>query len=422
LSNAETHVAIVGAGIVGVSCALWLQKKGFKVSLIDGNEPGSITSSGNACTIANYGCVPVNNSSLIRRLPQLMFSKDSPLTINPWYAATHLPWMLSFLKHCSPGKVQKTIDSLGSILKHTNDGLDPLIELSNSEDLFIRNGCMYVYESQQGFDNARASNQARADQGSEFNELSKDDIYSLEPHLAPRFEKGILFEDARHVLNPKSLVDRYFKTFIDSGGLYIDSHATGITHNEKGLKIFLKNSEFLRANKIVVCCGAFSRQLEGCDSEKLPLETERGYNIQYADQQSLVNRPVAWAESGFYATPMNEGLRFAGTVEIAGLSPKKNPQNVNYLTTKSKQMFDLPMTPSSDWLGYRPTFPDSLPVIGASEQSPNTYYAFGHQHIGLTLAGITGKLISEIIENTPTSLDITPFSPKRFTTRRVQIF
>jgi D-amino-acid dehydrogenase len=171
---------------------------------------------------------------------------------------------------------------------------------------------------------------------------------------------------------------------------------------------------FLRADKIVISAGAFSRQIELSDAEKLPLDTERGYHIQYAEKQHLANRPIAWPECGFYATPMNEGLRFAGTVELAGLSDKKNQARIDYLVQKSREMFKLDGPPTSDWLGFRPTLPDSLPVIGGSRRFPDTYYAFGHQHIGLTLAGITGKLISELISTGEPSVDISPFSPDRF--------
>jgi D-amino-acid dehydrogenase len=414
LNNSDKHVAVAGAGIVGVSCALWLQQKGFKVTLIDGNEPGSITSSGNACAIADYGCIPVNDPGLLKRLPGLIFKKDSPLSISPWYALTHLPWLLSFLIHCSPGNVNRTINALGALLKHTSEGLDPLIEITGTDDLFVRNGCLYVYDSAQGLDNARRTNQARADQGVEFSELSRDEIHDLEPNLNKRFQKGIIFRNARQVVNPKTLVSRYFDTFMANGGHFVSDRAQGILHGEDGIKILMHSYRFLRADKIVISAGAFSRQIELSDAEKLPLDTERGYHIQYAEKQHLANRPIAWPECGFYATPMNEGLRFAGTVELAGLSDKKNQARIDYLVQKSREMFKLDGPPTSDWLGFRPTLPDSLPVIGGSRRFPDTYYAFGHQHIGLTLAGITGKLISELISTGEPSVDISPFSPDRF--------
>ena len=165
MGETKQHVAVIGAGIAGVSCALWLQKKGFKVTLADGNEPGSITSSGNACSIADHACIPVNDPELIRRLPLLMFGRESPLSIDPWYALTHLQWMLSFLKHCRQREVRKTINALGLILKNTNAGLDPLISLTGTGDLFAINGCLQVYETALEFEKDRVRHQIRADQG-----------------------------------------------------------------------------------------------------------------------------------------------------------------------------------------------------------------------------------------------------------------
>ena len=414
MSNFPPHIAVIGAGLVGVSCALWLQKKGFRVSLADGNEPGSMTSSGNACTIADYACVPVNHPGLVRRLPTLMWGRDSPLSINPWYAVTHFPWMLSFLRHCTRSEVNKTIQALGDLLRLTHDGLDPLIRLTRTQDLFETNGCMYVYESEAAFNRARQGNQARAEQGAKFTELTAPEIRDLEPNLKPHFAKGLLFRHARHVLNPKTLVKRFFESFLHHHGRHLFAHVKGITRNEKGLQVHLSSGEGISADQVVISSGAFSKQITGCGLAGIPLDTERGYHIQYADQQHLVNRPVAWADCGFYATPMNEGLRFAGTVEIAGLSPKKNPRHLDYLARKAQTMFDLEREPTTSWLGYRPTLPDARPVIGSGRKDERIIHAFGHQHIGLTLAGITGRLVSELAAGEPPCVNLQPFHPDRF--------
>ncbi len=414
MNRKKQPVAVIGAGVVGVSCALWLQKKGFDVTLVDGNEPGSVTSYGNACTFADYGCVPVNNPSLYRRLPSLMFRRNSPLRIDPWYALTHLPWMLSFLRHCQPREVQKTVFALDSILKKTHAGLDPLVALTGTSDLITTNGCMQVYQNDREFAKDRPRRQVWTDLDIPYYEINRDELIDLEPNLNRRFEKGILLEYTRQTRNPKTLVTRFFQHFMAAGGRLVADHARSITHTRNGIRIYLHNKNSLLANQVVISSGAFSRQIKGCGAEKLPLDTERGYHIQYAGLQELISRPVTWVESGFYVTPMNEGLRCAGTVEIAGLSPKKNQKALDYITRKSRQILDLPESPTSDWLGFRPTLPDSLPVIGPSTRSPNTWYAFGHHHLGLTLAGITGRLIAELIAGESPCIDIQPFSPSRF--------
>lgn len=412
--NQEKTIAVVGAGIVGCSCALWLQKKGFSVFLIDPEEPGSGTSSGNACTIADYGCVPVNSPAVLKSLPTLMFSSNSPLSVDFGYALAHLPWMLRFLSNCRANKVAGISEALGKLLQKTYDGLDPLIEYCDAEALLSRQGCMYLYRNEREFENARASNQVRRNHGFDFTEVDSADIRELEPGLKLPFARGLLFKDAAQVVNPQKLVTRYFEAFLKNGGQYLNHRVLAIAHEDNGLVMQFDNAENRQVDRAVIAAGAFSTQIKDIGASRLPLDTERGYHVQYRNKQSLLNRPVCWNAAGFYATPTDEGLRFAGTVEIAGYGAEKNPRNIKHLIDHSQLMFDLPKQPDQDWLGYRPTFPDALPVIGHSPSSEYVLYAFGHQHIGLTLAGITGKLIAELINNEPLSHDIEAFNPRRF--------
>jgi len=407
-------IAIVGAGIVGCSCALWLQKKGYSVVLIDPEKPGSGTSSGNACTIADYGCIPVNSPSIFKNLPSLMFAKNSPLSVNFAYAITHLPWMLRFLANCRATKVAEISSSLGGLLRKTYEGLEPLIEYCDAQSLLSRQGCMYLYENQAEFDNARASNQVRQDQGFAFTEVSAGEISELEPGIKFPFAKGLLFEAATQVVNPQSLTTRYFKTFLKNGGKFLSAKVAAIADEDQHLSVQFHDAKSRQVDQVVIAAGAFSKQIKGIGASKLPLDTERGYHVQYNGKQSLLNRPVCWNAGGFYATPTDEGLRFAGTVEIAGYNSDKNPRNLRHLIEHSHKMFDLSEQPDQDWLGFRPTFPDALPAIGYSPKSEKIIYAFGHQHIGLTLSGITGKLVAELINKETLSHDISAFNPRRF--------
>ena len=412
--NKNTTIAVVGAGIVGCSCALWLQKKGFAVILIDPQKPGSGTSSGNACTIADYGCVPVNSPAIFKSLPSLMLSKNSPLSVDFGYALSHLPWMLRFLSNCRPAKVARISRILGKLLQKTYEGLDPLIEYCDAESLLSRQGCMYLYRNELEYQNARASNQVRRDQGFDFTEVDAGGIQELEPGIKLPFTNGLLFEKATQVVNPQSLSSRYFETLMRNGGQYLSHRVAAIAHQNEGLEVQFDDAEKIQVDRAVIAAGAFSKQIKGIGTSQLPLDTERGYHVQYRDKQSLLNRPVCWNSAGFYATPTDEGLRFAGTVEIAGYSENKNPRNIKHLIDHSQKMFDLPEQPDQDWLGFRPTFPDALPAIGYSLSSEYVLYAFGHQHIGLTLSGITGKIISEMINGEALSHDIKAFSPRRF--------
>ena len=273
---------------------------------------------------------------------------------------------------------------------------------------------MYLYRNEAEYQNARAANQVRRDHGFEFIEVDADDIRELEPGIKLPFAKGILFEKATQVINPQSLTSRYFETFLKNGGEFLSQKVSAIGQESDRLSIQFDDAENCHVDQVVIAAGAFAKQIDGIGASKLPLDTERGYHVQYAGKQSLLNRPVCWNAGWFYATPTDEGLRFAGTVEIAGYDTDKNPRNIKHLIDHSHQMFDLPEQPEQDWLGFRPTFPDALPVIGHSLNSDRILYAFGHQHIGLTLSGITGKLISEIINGETLSHDISDFSPRRF--------
>ena len=412
--NNNKTVAVIGAGVIGTSCALWLQIKGFSVILIDPERPGSGTSSGNACTIADYACVPVNSPGIFKRMPSLLFSKNSPLTVDPGYTFRHLPWMLKFLANCTPAKTARITRILGKLLQKTYTGLDPLIELSGSQQLLSQQGCMYVYQSEREFENARPANQPRRDQGAEFTELTAGEIGELEPGIKMPFERGLLFEKATQVLNPQSLTNRYMDCFLAKTGRYVKQRALHVEHEKDSVVIHLDNGEKLGADRVVIAAGAYSREITGTGAHRLPLDTERGYHVQYAGMQSLLNRPVSWNEAGFYATPMDEGLRIAGTVEIAGYGEKMNQRNLDYLSRKGEEMFDLRGQQKQEWLGFRPTFPDALPAIGYSPHSEYVLFAFGHQHLGLTLAGITGKLIAELLNREELSHNIAPFNPNRF--------
>lgn len=404
-------VAVVGAGVVGVCSALWLQRSGHQVTLLDRDEPGTGASYGNACTIADYGCIPVNSPSLPKQLPSLLWSANSPLRLDPGYVLRHPVWMLQFLRNCSRQRVDRIIEALGSILAGTGHGLDPLIKDCSAGHLFKRNGCAYIYSTQEAFKSGLPAHEKRAEQGATFEILDANKIKQLEPGLTLDAKGGVLFNDARHVISPKSLVDQFFNHFIRTGGTF---RRSGVSDVQTGCRIVFEGGENLTADRVVIAAGAHSCRIRGAGLEDLPLDTERGYHVQYTGQQALLQRPIAWAEAGFYATPTSHGLRLAGTVEIAGLDKPPTEARLEFLRRCARQMFSLGETEEQTWLGFRPTFPDALPVIGHSTMSRDILLAFGHQHIGLTLAGITGRLISELVDGQSTSIDVSPFSSARF--------
>lgn len=412
--NRPFDLAIAGAGIVGVATALWAQMRGLKVVLADGGEPGAGASYGNAGTIATYACVPVNSPAIVTGLPFYLFSKESPLGIDWAYAVKNLPWMLAFLRNCSAGRVSQITDHLGDLLAHADAGLDPLIEAAGAGDLMVANDCLYVWSTQKGYEDAKASNEARRRNGVQFELLSADEIGALEPALKMPVHKGLLYKGARHVRNPQALVQRMHARFVADGGTWLQQHVRETSAHNDRVTATLADGTKVEARKLVVAAGAHSKSIKGSGAQATPLDTERGHHVLYKDHGALISRPVGWADAGFYAIPMEAGLRVAGTVELAGLAKPKSKGRLAYLTRKSHEMFGDLGTPDEDWLGFRPTFPDALPAIGPSPHAPNILFAFGHQHIGLTLAGITGRIIADMAEGRAPNFDISPFDPKRF--------
>ncbi|GJL82576.1 MAG: cytochrome c4 [marine bacterium B5-7] len=411
--NHTQHIAVIGAGIIGLSCALWLKRKGFRVTVVDPQPPGSGTSSGSACTIAEYGCIPVNSPDLFRRLPSLLFAKNSPLTVNRIYALRRLGWMVDFLMHCRAHRVEHIINELGGLLAHTWDGLTPLLDMTEARNLIEERGFMHVYRDQREFDLAWSANQVRSKHGARFTPLDSRDINDLEPNLKIKFERGLLFDGIYQVLDPLALCERYATYLEQNNSQIVQARVVALREYSDNVKLSLDNGETIKVDQTIVAAGAFAKFIDGIGKLTSKLDTERGYHVLYRDQQHLLSRPVSWHFAGFYATPMNLGLRLAGTVEIAGYHKKQNARITAYLARKAHEMFDLPETPDQTWLGFRPTFPDSLPAIGYGTDSTRVIFAIGHHHLGLTLSGITGQLVAELASGDEPVHNISALSPSR---------
>ena len=410
----DFDLIVVGAGIVGMSTALWAQKEGLKTLICDPNPPGSGTTYGSACTIATYACIPVNSPSIFKSIPYLLTSRESPLSFNIAHGIKNPRWTLGFLNNCRASRVKHISQALGQFLTHTDAGLDPLIEESNAQDLVVSNDCLYVWSTRAGYEGAKDSNTVRASQGVNFDELTQDEVLQFEPNLQQPIHRGLHFKGARHITNPQELVTRMQIRFEELGGTYMPHGVESCEPDSSGVTALLDDGTEIRGARLALIAGARSGNIKGSGAENLPLGAERGYHVLYRNRGNLVNRPVGWAEAGYYATPMSDGLRVAGTVEINAIDAPFNTNSTAYLQRKSHEMFGDLGTPDDTWLGHRPTMPDSLPVIGHSKASDRVILAFGHQHIGLTLGGITGRVVTDLAQGITPSCDISHFSPQRY--------
>ncbi|UWQ40900.1 FAD-binding oxidoreductase [Leisingera aquaemixtae] len=409
---ADYDIAIAGAGAVGMSCALWAQMRGHRVLLADPNPPGSGASYGNACTLATYACLPVNAPSVLTGLPGLMFAKDSPLSLSYAHALRNPRWMLSFLANCRAAPSRRIAGHLADLLAHADAGINPLIEAAGAQDLVVARGQLSVWSTASAAEAATADLEQRRALGVPWREVGPEEALEMEPGLRLPVKRAVHFHAARHLRDPQELITRMHRAFMELGGATLRAPVEAVRASATGVEV-QADGQSLTAGRAVIAGGAFSKRIEGAGTDKLPLGTERGYHLMYEGEAHRVTRPVGWGEAGFYAVPHAQGLRLTGTVEIAALEAPANPRRLAYIARAGAEMLGPLPDPDSDWLGFRPTLPDSLPVIGPSPQSDRLLYAFGHQHIGLTLSGITGRLIADLAEGRQPNVDLSPFAADR---------
>lgn len=408
----DFDIVIAGAGIVGTSAALWAQMRGHRVLLCDPAPPGSGASSGNACTLATYACLPVNDPSVLTSLPALLFSKDSPLALSYRHALRHPGWMLSFLANCTGRRSRAVAGHLATLLSHADAGLNPLLAEAGAEDLIIARGQLTVWSTAAGARAAQAGIDLRRTLGVEVEDLSPDEARAREPGLALPVKRAVYYPRARHVRDPEELVRRLHARFTALGGETRRLAVEALTPRGDRVELSL-GSEHVQAGHAVIAAGAFSRTIRGAGTKGIPLGTERGYHLMFSDEAGRITRPIGWAEGGFYAVPMARGLRLAGTVEIAERDAPVNHARLDYLIRKGAEMLGPLPAADSHWLGRRPTLPDALPVIGPTRAAPRIIHAFGHQHLGLTLGGLTGRIVADLTEGRQPNIDLRPFAPER---------
>ena len=406
-------IGVVGAGIVGICTAYFLQKSGYSTTIIDKEDPGTMTSFGHACTFADYANIPVNSPTIFKDIPSMLFKKDGPLSLNLFYLMRNLPWAFQFLKNCRKKKVEEIATSLANLLKHSQLSYDQIFEEVSVSEYIKNEENIYLFDSKKAYDDYKYATLIRKKNNVKVVELSKNEINDLEPNLAPVYYSGQLFVGSRHTTNPLSISRKIFKNFLLRGGKYIKENVKNDSQKENSIEVSLENKR-IECDEMIICAGAWSNIIANMVGENFPLDTERGYHVLFETDQQLINRPIAWSESGFYLIQIEDGIRAAGTVEIAGLNKSPNNQRTNMIERQSRKILPQLGKVKSTWMGRRPTLPDALPIIGRSEKNKNILFAFGHQHIGWTLAAVTGKAINELIKGNKPNFDINAFSPNRF--------
>lgn len=409
------HVVVIGAGIVGACSAAWLQRKGLQVTLIDRSDPGEETSSGNAGSVSPTAVLPVAMPGMLKQIPQWLLDPLGPLAIRWSYLPKAAPWLMRFLSCANREQMWRTANGMRGLLAPVFECYAPLLARANASDLIRREGCLYVYDSKEAFDADRPMQDLRRKLGAKLEDLGESEIRKLEPSLSTKFKWGIHAPENGFTVNPQRLTKTIAGQVVRDGGRFIRAEVQKIELRTDGRKVIHTSNGEESADAAVIAAGAWSGRLAALFGDKVPLESQRGYHVTMADPAIPARRMVNWVRRRVFATPMEMGLRLAGTVEIAGLQAEPNWRRADILVDVAKVMYpELNVSKVTRWMGHRPCLPDSLPVIGPSPRAPGIFYAFGHGHVGMCGAPGTGRTIAELVAGERPQIDIRPFRVDRF--------
>lgn len=412
--SAAVHV-VIGAGIVGLCCARALQQQGKQVVIVDPDEPGRGTSYGNAGILSLGSVLPEATPGLLRKVPGMLLDPLGPLTIRWRYLPQLMPYLLRMLRNSTPERVERLSEAIAALVLAGMDSYRALLDDDDFATLIRRQGCLYLYETQAQMQAARADNEMRRRRGVPVETLGPAEVRQLVPALGPEVAGGALATASGHTVNPLALSQALAARIEADGGRFLRERVGGFEFAPDGPSHVVTESGRHPAAAIVLAAGAFSRNLAAQLGHRVPLDTERGYHVMLPDPGFELRLPLLVAGAGFGVTPMEHGVRLAGTVEFAGLAAPPNYARADVLLRHGRRLFpQLNDAGAERWMGYRPSMPDSLPVIGRSPRHRNVYFAFGHGHLGLSLGAVTGRIIAALSNDEEPPVPPAPYAIDRF--------
>ena len=408
---------IIGAGIQGICIGLQLIKKGIPVTIFDRYDPLSAeyksASYGNAGHFSPYAVLQFNRTDVLTDVPKMLLSSDGPLALKWNHVLKMTPWLFHYLKNFNKKSMLHTAKNMHQILSLSNDAYEEVFKEINISNLVEKKGIIYVWTNK-NLKSRELEIKVRNDLGIEQKLLTQKEIIDLEPNLKPVFDAGVIYESAMHARDPHGILKEIFRLFIKKGGKFIQENIISLKQDKINQTVMKSEKSEYVFEKSVIASGAFSKNLTDQLGEKIPLDTERGYHVHFKNMDHLISRPVIFLDRGFGMTPMNQGLRAVGTVELGGLKNPPSKKRIDYVVKCAKELLPQLESHNDEWLGFRPTLPDFLPIMGPSLKNKNIIYAFGHHHLGWTLGPVTGKIVSGIVAGEKTNLDLSPYSSKRF--------
>jgi glycine/D-amino acid oxidase-like deaminating enzyme len=408
-------VVVVGAGIVGV-CAAWhLRRRGAEVTLIDRDDPGLGCSFGNAGALSFGSVAPLAMPGVMRDALSMLFDPSAPLRIPLSYFPKAAPWLRQFVRASRVDDVQRISKALSSLLANSIEKHVEILDEAGATDIVRLTGQLYLYPNEKWLRKDAMSWQLRKDYGLRIERLNRDGILALEPEVGPDYPIGMFTPDQGMSFNPYRHVTSVASDFVRRGGKIVRDRVAAIEIDGNRVKSVRGENASYVCDHAVICAGAWSAQLLTDLGYVVPLESQRGYHVMVPKPGITISRPVVAADRKVFLTPMEDGLRAAGTVEFGGLARAPNRKRADYLVRDLARVFPRAQIPAdwSFWMGHRPCLPDSLPVMGRSRHR-GLWFNFGHGHLGLTMSATSGDILARAICGEPSNIDLAPFSYDRF--------
>lgn len=407
----QPDVIVIGAGVVGLSAALGLQGRGLSVTVIDREGPAAGASAGNASCFAFSEIMPLASPATLMKAPRWLLDPLGPLTVPPRYAARIAPWMMRFAMASLPGRMRHSTEAQTALMDLARTELEPFLQANGHSNLLRKYGNLQPYESEREFRANLPAWEARERHGIGFRHLTRAEMDDIQPGLAPRFISGTFTPSYWSISDPKDYTLSLAERFVGQGGRLEQAAVSQL--GVVGEMVHIDGQP--AAPRVVLAAGAHSHRIARSLGDRIPLETERGYNTTLPVDAVDLRVQLTFGGHGFMVTRLDDGIRVGGAVELGGLEAPPNYRRAQAMLDKAKTFLpDLDTSNGRQWMGFRPTLPDTLPVIGPSRAGDRVIYAFGNGHLGLTQSAAMARLVGDLVTGQPPAIDISPFAASRF--------
>jgi D-amino-acid dehydrogenase len=410
------HIAVIGAGVVGLAIAVKLRREGYRVSLFDTDAPGSRASAGNAALIMTAQISPLSQPGLWRKVPGMLTDRQGPLVVRWKHLPRLTPWFLRFLRNSSRKRYEEIAETLAPLVTRSLDSWLTLVGPSEAARLFRRDGLLYVFKNPKNFRAAQKEAEFRRRYGVASEVIPPEELRQMEPSLGPNLAGGVLYGDSGHCTDPQTLSASLAGSFRTGGGEMRRTRVRQLAAIPGGGVRLMTDDGEVVVDEVIVAAGIWSPPLVKPFGVKPLLAAERGYHLMLRDPQISLRRPVGAGDDRFIITPLTGGIRLAGTAEFADVNAAPDWRRSDMLLQAAKTLFPEinGEQTATRWMGPRPSTPDSLPIIGRTPKNPNIICAFGHSHLGLTLGAVTAELVADLVARRGHGVGIQALRPDRF--------